>query len=295
MTLPFWEWKMTDWTQSKTKQNKKRENGYNQARDHAAQTVQLRRLFMRESKYFNRPCQGKIPTISMVSKGPHTGADLGGERRGCASPPPEMTCGFLIQLVFCKIKKTMWFIDVDVDQETSAPPPKKNPGSAPDIRQLKWQQTTQRCVKSVTARKKSANTVTKTDTDMGLFSIRDPKQKDLKFRQGTNVPLQGPPKSKRASAGAYQIWWAPGLSKKIVVHFPTWNPTYKKKVAVHFFCFHRRNDVALLTRLNKGNSSFFPANFPSQIIGLVRRKWYACAHGVSNITIITIGPLHISQ
>ena len=66
-------------------------------------------------------------------------------------------------------------------------------------RQLKWQQTTQRCVKSVTARKKSANTVTKTDTDMGLFSIRDPKQKDLKFRQGTNVPLQGPPKSKRAS------------------------------------------------------------------------------------------------
>ena len=38
--------------------------------------------------------------------------------------PPEMTCGFLIQLVFCK-KKTMWFIDVEVEQETSAPPPKK--------------------------------------------------------------------------------------------------------------------------------------------------------------------------
>ena len=43
--------------------------------------------------------------------------------------------------------------------------------------------------KSVTAGKKGANTVTKTDTDMGLFSIRDPKQKDLKFRQRTNVPL----------------------------------------------------------------------------------------------------------
>ena len=28
-------------------------------------------------------------------------ADLGGGCRGCA-PPPEMTCGFLIQLVFCK-------------------------------------------------------------------------------------------------------------------------------------------------------------------------------------------------
>ena len=27
----------------------------------------------------------------------------------------------------------MWFIGVEVDQETSAPPPKKNPGSAPDV------------------------------------------------------------------------------------------------------------------------------------------------------------------
>ena len=29
----------------------------------------------------------------------NTGADLGG---GCPPPLPEMTCGFLIQLVFCK-------------------------------------------------------------------------------------------------------------------------------------------------------------------------------------------------
>ena len=29
-------------------------------------------------------------------------------------------------------KKTMWFIGVEVEQETSAPPSKKNPGSAPD-------------------------------------------------------------------------------------------------------------------------------------------------------------------
>ena len=42
-----------------------------------------------------------------------------------------MTCGFLIQLLFCQ-KKTMWFIGVEVEQETSAPPPKKNPGSAPE-------------------------------------------------------------------------------------------------------------------------------------------------------------------
>ena len=65
-------------------------------------------------------------------KGP--GADLGGGCRGCTSPPPtpEMTCGFLIQLVGILQKKTMWFIDVEVEQETSAPPPKKNPGSAPE-------------------------------------------------------------------------------------------------------------------------------------------------------------------
>ena len=45
--------------------------------------------------------------------------------------PPEMTCGFLIQMVFCR-KKTMWFIGVEVEQETSAPPPKKDPGTAPE-------------------------------------------------------------------------------------------------------------------------------------------------------------------
>ena len=27
----------------------------------------------------------------------------------------------------------MWFIGVEVEQETSAPPPKKNPRSAPDM------------------------------------------------------------------------------------------------------------------------------------------------------------------
>ena len=39
-------------------------------------------------------------------------------------PPPKMTSGFLIQLVFCT-KKTVWFIGAEVQQETSAPPPKK--------------------------------------------------------------------------------------------------------------------------------------------------------------------------
>ena len=70
------------------------------------------------------------------------GADLGAGCRGCAPPSPEMTCGFLIQLVFCQ-KKTMWFIGVEVEQETSAPPPKRNPGPAHgsslsvDVRRLK--------------------------------------------------------------------------------------------------------------------------------------------------------------
>ena len=41
-----------------------------------------------------------------------------------------MTCGFLIQLVFRKNKKTVWFIGVEVEQEMSAPTPKKNPGFA---------------------------------------------------------------------------------------------------------------------------------------------------------------------
>ena len=54
------------------------------------------------------------------------GGVLGGGGGGCAPPPPpEKTCGFLIQLVFCQKKKAMWFIGVEVEQETSAPPPKK--------------------------------------------------------------------------------------------------------------------------------------------------------------------------
>ena len=40
----------------------------------------------------------------------------------------------------------MWFIGVEVEQETSAPPPKKNPGSAPVVVLLpsllfNWDQT----------------------------------------------------------------------------------------------------------------------------------------------------------
>ena len=45
-----------------------------------------------------------IPPGSRFVKVTINGADLGGGCRGCAPPPPEMTCGFLIQLVFCKKK-----------------------------------------------------------------------------------------------------------------------------------------------------------------------------------------------
>ena len=49
-----------------------------------------------------------------------------GRAQGVRTPlPPEMTCGFLPK------KKKMWFIGVEVERETSAPPSKKNPGSAP--------------------------------------------------------------------------------------------------------------------------------------------------------------------
>ena len=40
-----------------------------------------------------------------------------GRVQGVRTPPPW--------------EKTMWFIGVEAEQETSAPPPKKNPGSAP--------------------------------------------------------------------------------------------------------------------------------------------------------------------
>ena len=59
-----------------------------------------------------------------------TGADLGGGCRGCAPPPPQDDLRFSNTTGILK-KKTMWFIGVEVEQETSAPPPKKNPGSAP--------------------------------------------------------------------------------------------------------------------------------------------------------------------
>ena len=61
-----------------------------------------------------------------------TGADLGGGCRGAHPPPlPRDDLRFSNTTGILR-KKTMWFIGVEEEQETSAPPPKKNPGSAPD-------------------------------------------------------------------------------------------------------------------------------------------------------------------
>ena len=47
-------------------------------------------------------------------------------------PPPRGDLRFSTTTGILPKKKTMWFIGVEVEQETSTPPPKKNPGSAPE-------------------------------------------------------------------------------------------------------------------------------------------------------------------
>ena len=62
-------------------------------------------------------------------------ANLRGGCRGWHPPPPRDDLRFFNTTGILQ-KKTMWFIGVEVEQETSAPPPKKNPGSAPVIGKL---------------------------------------------------------------------------------------------------------------------------------------------------------------
>ena len=52
------------------------------------------------------------------------------------TPPPRDDLWFSNTTRILQKKKTMWFIGVEVEQETNAPPPKKNPGSAPVTPQL---------------------------------------------------------------------------------------------------------------------------------------------------------------
>ena len=56
-----------------------------------------------------------------------------GRVQGVRTPPPPRDDLRFSNTTGILQKETMWFIGVEVEQETSAPPPKKNPGSAPDI------------------------------------------------------------------------------------------------------------------------------------------------------------------
>ena len=90
--------------------------------------VYMKAMFnLRRSIYVKMP---SVPFLGTICRGWSRGRVQGVR----IPPPPKMTGGFLIQLLFCKKKKkTIWFIDVEVEQETSATPPKKNSWSAPDM------------------------------------------------------------------------------------------------------------------------------------------------------------------
>ena len=55
-----------------------------------------------------------------------------GKVQGVGTPPPPDDLRFSNTIGILQEKKIMWSIGVEVEKETSAPPPKKNPGSAPD-------------------------------------------------------------------------------------------------------------------------------------------------------------------
>ena len=82
-----------------------------------------------------------------------TGADLGGGCRGCAPLPPWDDLRFSNTTGILQKKKTVWFIGVEAEQETNAPPPKKNPGSAPVLIAIAYLLTPQnrRFIKNIIA------------------------------------------------------------------------------------------------------------------------------------------------
>ena len=70
------------------------------------------------------------------------GGVFGGGGRGGAPPPPPPPRDDLrfSNTTSIQQKKPMWFIGVELEQETSAPPPppKKSPGSAPEDCRGRW-------------------------------------------------------------------------------------------------------------------------------------------------------------
>ena len=78
------------------------------------------KLLSSQCFYHTRRCPKNWP--------PFSGADLVGGRRGCApsskTPPPRNDLRFSNTTgILQKKKKKIWFIGVEVEQETSAPPP----------------------------------------------------------------------------------------------------------------------------------------------------------------------------
>ena len=68
--------------------------------------------------------------VTLVTEVGSTGEDLGGGCRGCTPLPPEMTCSFLTQLVFC-IKIGSYHQSVTPFLR-GVPSTKRNPRSAPE-------------------------------------------------------------------------------------------------------------------------------------------------------------------
>ena len=63
----------------------------------------------------------------------HTRGGSRGRVQGVRTPPSPRDDLRFSNTTGILQKKTMWFIGVEVEQETSAPPPNKNPGSAPAL------------------------------------------------------------------------------------------------------------------------------------------------------------------
>ena len=86
-----------------------------------------------EENFFHRGTLQEIPSEQNRPILATSGAYLGEGCRGSARPPPEMTCGFLIQLVFC-IKSCLHHQSV-TPLLRGGPPLKKNPGYDPAFAQ----------------------------------------------------------------------------------------------------------------------------------------------------------------
>jgi len=65
-----------------------------------------------------REYRRRCNTVENIHKVTGSRGGSRGRVQGVCTPPPEMTCGFLIQLVFCKKRKAIWFIGVEEEQET---------------------------------------------------------------------------------------------------------------------------------------------------------------------------------